>query len=710
MKWSNIKVGTKITLCVAFFLCILTASAFISIRGIHDILGKGADASALHELSSRFLQREVDHLKWVQSLSLFVHDPKASALAAQTDPTQCAFGKWYYSEARRDIERRIPALAAPLREIEDPHSRLHATARRIADLRAAGDVAGAETVFRAESLAQLDRVQTLLGAIRQTVQEGVDGIEKEMAQDGARIESRVTVFGAVAVLVGIILAALITLSIVRPISAGVALARAVAAGNLDHPAPKPRGDEIGVFIASLSDIATALRGLTTEYDALVRAIESGDLLRRGDPDRFQGSFTDLITGANTLADVFVTHIDNIPTPVLTMDRAFVVLFMNRTGRALFSGRETHGQNALDLLRPADCRTRDCAVATALREGRMAQAETEMRPGERRMDVRYFATPIVSRGGGVTGALEVVMDQTDIVAARRRMLEAAGEADQVASGVADAARELSTRVEQAGRGSELQAVRLGETATAMEEMNATVLEVAKNASQAAESSDAARQKAKTGEGMVTNLVRGIDEVRAQSMDLRQNMNRLGEKAQGIGRIIGVISDIADQTNLLALNAAIEAARAGEAGRGFAVVADEVRKLAEKTMVATREVGEAIESVQAGARDNAARVDATVRAVERVTELAGQSGRALGEIVELVDAASDQVRSIATASEEQSAASEEINRAVDEINRVSAETAQGMNDSVRTVMSLAEQSDILTALIHSLRGDGKSALPS
>jgi methyl-accepting chemotaxis protein len=245
---------------------------------------------------------------------------------------------------------------------------------------------------------------------------------------------------------------------------------------------------------------------------------------------------------------------------------------------------------------------------------------------------------------------------------------------------------------------------------MEEMNATVLEVAKNASQAAESSDAARQKAKAGEGMVANLVRGIDEVRAQSMDLRENMNRLGEKAQGIGRIIGVINDIADQTNLLALNAAIEAARAGEAGRGFAVVADEVRKLAEKTMLATREVGEAIESVQAGARDNASRVDATVRAVERVTELAGQSGRALGEIVELVDAASDQVRSIATASEEQSAASEEINRAVDEINRVSAETAQGMNDSVRTVMSLAEQSDILTALIHSLRGDKKSALPS
>jgi methyl-accepting chemotaxis protein len=291
-----------------------------------------------------------------------------------------------------------------------------------------------------------------------------------------------------------------------------------------------------------------------------------------------------------------------------------------------------------------------------------------------------------------------------------MLEAAGEADQVASQVEAASQELSARVEQAGRGSELQAVRLGETATAMEEMNATVLEVAKNASQAAESSDAARRKAKDGEDMVTQLVSGIGEVRDQALDLRENMNSLGEKAQGIGRVIGVINDIADQTNLLALNAAIEAARAGEAGRGFAVVADEVRKLAEKTMVATREVGEAIESVQAGARDNVARVDATVRAVQRVTDLAGQSGQALREIVELVDAASDQVRSIATASEEQSAASEEINRAVDEINRVSTETAQSMHDSVRTVMALAGQSHVLTDLIQSLRGGGNTALPA
>ncbi|WP_051272638.1 methyl-accepting chemotaxis protein [Fundidesulfovibrio putealis] len=284
-----------------------------------------------------------------------------------------------------------------------------------------------------------------------------------------------------------------------------------------------------------------------------------------------------------------------------------------------------------------------------------------------------------------------------------MLQAAGKLEEVASIISSASEELAAQVEQSSRGTEIQAGRVGETATSMEEMNATVLEVARNASQAAETSDQAKRRAQEGAGVVSEVVREIGLVEKQALELKSDMASLGAQAESIGRIMNVISDIADQTNLLALNAAIEAARAGDAGRGFAVVADEVRKLAEKTMTATKEVGDAIHGIQDGARKNVGAVDRTVSLIGDATGLAGKSGESLRAIVELVDASSDQVRSIATASEQQSAASEEINRAIEDISRISNENADAMNQSAQAVMELAEQAQALSRLIGELKAE-------
>ncbi len=288
-----------------------------------------------------------------------------------------------------------------------------------------------------------------------------------------------------------------------------------------------------------------------------------------------------------------------------------------------------------------------------------------------------------------------------------MLQAAGRLEGVAAVVSSASEELSAQIEQASRGSEVQAQRVGETATAMEEMNATVLEVAQNAGQAAETSGKARAKAMEGAAAMDKVVAFMDQVKENARQSREDMGLLGQQAEGIGQILGVISDIADQTNLLALNAAIEAARAGEAGRGFAVVADEVRKLAEKTMTATSEVGDAIRDIQNGTRKNYDNVAQAVTAVEEATVLVGQSGQTLAEIVSLVDAAADQVRSIATAAEQQSATSEEINRSVEDVSRISTETAEAMRHSAGAVDAMAGQARELAQLITDMKAEGEGA---
>ena len=282
-----------------------------------------------------------------------------------------------------------------------------------------------------------------------------------------------------------------------------------------------------------------------------------------------------------------------------------------------------------------------------------------------------------------------------------MLVAADKLEQVGSVVSSASTELSAQIEQSDRGAAESAQRLSEAATAMNEMNATVQEVAKNAGSASAASADTKQKAEAGAQVVEKAVRSIGQVHQMSLELKSDMVQLNEHAQDITRIMGVISDIADQTTLLALNAAIEAARAGEAGRGFAVVADEVRKLAEKTMASTNDVGNAIKAIQESTAKSMEGVDNAVERIGEATELAGQSGAALEEIVATVEATADQVNAIATASEEQSAASEEINQSIVQVNDMSRQTAEAMAEAAKAVSDLAAQAQGLTNLIQELK---------
>ncbi|MEA4855728.1 cache domain-containing protein [Solidesulfovibrio sp.] len=322
----------------------------------------------------------------------------------------------------------------------------------------------------------------------------------------------------------------------------------------------------------------------------------------------------------------------------------------------------------------------------------------------RFFVKIDAAPISGSGGKMLGVFamlatltKVRLQQEALAEQNRLIAQSAATAEGIAARLTGNARDLSGLIDRTSEGVANQRRRSEETATAMEQMNATVLEVAQNAGLAAGSADEAKARAREGSAMVGQVVSAIEEVSALAETLRGDMAALGERAEGIGRVLEVISDIADQTNLLALNAAIEAARAGEAGRGFAVVADEVRKLAEKTMSATREVDQAIEAVQQGARRGNTETIRAADAAGRSAALAEKAGAALDAIVGMVEGTADQVRAIATAAEEQSATAVEISRATEEVSQVAKDIGEGMAASVAAVRGLNEEAEELNALI-------------
>jgi methyl-accepting chemotaxis protein len=287
------------------------------------------------------------------------------------------------------------------------------------------------------------------------------------------------------------------------------------------------------------------------------------------------------------------------------------------------------------------------------------------------------------------------------AKREGMLDAATKLEEIVERITSSSEELSSQVEVMSRGMDLQRDRVGETATAMEQMNASVISVARQAGEVAGSSDTAKTKASGGAEVVRRSQQAIGHVNTISVQLKENMLQLGKQAEAIGQVMNVINDIADQTNLLALNAAIEAARAGDAGRGFAVVADEVRKLAEKTMGATKEVGENIRAIQDSSRKNIESMDKAAQAIGEATGHSDESAKALDEIVVIAKTNADMVQLIAGAAEEQSGVSEKISSAIEEVNRVAAETAEGMAQSVLAIGEVANMASQLRSIIGELK---------
>ena len=260
----------------------------------------------------------------------------------------------------------------------------------------------------------------------------------------------------------------------------------------------------------------------------------------------------------------------------------------------------------------------------------------------------------------------------------------------------ASGELNSIAIELGQGIQDQSLRLDQVATAMEEMASTAQEVASHATRAARAADDAENATQQGEKAMVGMVNGINDIRDEITNTAKVIHRLADDSGRIGEVLAVIHSIAEQTNLLALNAAIEAARAGEQGRGFAVVADEVRNLAQRTAQSTAEINTIIATVQKGAESAVQAIESGKRSIESGIDQVQLAGKILGGVTGAVQTICDMNQQIAVAAEEQTLVTEDISRNLSELVVISASNQENVRRTESAGKSLHLVVGVLTKL--------------
>ncbi len=718
----NLTIGKKIGLGFAVVMVLVVLVALLSYTGVGGIVLNAGEVITGNKLDGNLAQKEVDHLNWANQVSALLTDEDVVKLDVQTDDHKCGFGQWLYGEGRKQAEAEVPSTASLLKEIEGYHAELHGSAVEIGKHFRQADVMlpGLLSAREIDHLNWTDKIERLFLENLAELQVQTDPTKCRFGQwlngdearetatsdpefgrlvDAIREPHRELHTSAVAIQEvwkrkheGLRTTLMNRLDDHRKWTATVCRACALEdAGFTVETDPTQcafgkflESEQCYQWCADFPELKASLDACHAPHERLhASAVKIKAAFAAGDAPTAKKIYAqETVPALDAVAKHFYEAIA-AETVLVEAQRKAHEIFQAQTLPALAETRQglhqcrDHATHALEGMNKAN---HVFATATKPNLERVQELLNKVRAevkGNVMTDEAMLAAAqrtkrnvtIVSIVAVVAGVCLAFIIARGIITALARVIKGLNEgADQVN----DAAGQVSSASQQLAGGASEQASSLEETSSALEQMAAMTRTNAESARQANELSQQARSGAETGDRSMRQL--------------NDAMTAINESAGEISKIIKVIEEIAFQTNLLALNAAVEAARAGEHGKGFAVVADEVRNLAQRAAQAARETTGLIED--------------SVNKSKEGTDVAGEVGKSLGAIVGDVTKVTDLIDGINKASGEQAQGVDQINTAVSQMDKVTQQNAAGAEESASAAEELAAQASTVKGMVEEL----------
>ena len=657
----RLTIARKLTLGFGSLIVLIAFMLAASMWGSDHVERAQAKATRYERWNQLLTEKVTDHYKWLEGLNATFLD-NTQGVNVQTDDKLCALGKWLYGEEAAALASTDAEAAAMLDQLKAPHARLHESAIAIDALWSR----------RSEGLDQkLWEVREAHAAWAGSVANAILAGDERL---GVQLDPSACGYGR-----------FLGSDEMRTFEADhPELETAVRATVEPHNHLHESARGIGQALAA-GDRAEAQRVYNEVTTPLLETVKA----RLGDVVAIDRSVRDGQAQANAIRD------EQTLAALAQTQAVLEAMCAHMAERAEAAGEEA--RSAMGMMKLVNIATTGLGVVLAIAAGWLITRGI-VGPLRRFMDgfdaVAHgdMTRQLDIRSSDEIGELAVGFN--GLVSKLRETLSAVVQNTQ---DVASASSEIAASSEELAQGAREQTDQIGQIGSAVEQMSQSIVEVARKSNEVSNNANEAGRVAAEGGETVNQTIDGMQTIEQAVTASAASIEELGKRSEQIGEVIEVINDIADQTNLLALNAAIEAARAGEHGRGFAVVADEVRKLADRTTKATEEIAGSITAIQADTGEAVSRMQAGTEHVRGGVALAQTSGESLRQIVSSTQGVAEMIQSIAAAAEQQSAASEEMSHSIETIGAISQQSGEATQQAASAAHDLSTKAEQLRELV-------------